>query len=212
VGASPDQLAALARNLRALPFAPYAAELVSATLAARLGLEARTCVLLRLGGSNDAVRAQRAALSAVGELRDVTGPLWQLLRAVEPPGAACLRLSRLPSRFPDTWGDATRLTEAFPDALVHGAPLRGVVRCIVPNVSTARAGGRGHALVGVEERLARSLTAPFDGTRVFERVPSSIWRAFAPSAVRDRLSEGIKAAYDPRCVLNPGILGDCPAS
>jgi glycolate oxidase FAD binding subunit len=211
VGAAPEQIAALARGLRALPFTPYALEVVNATLAARLGLEPRTCALVRLGGSNDAVRAQRAALTALGETRDVTGPLWPMLRSVEPPGSASLRLSSRPSRFADTWGEASRLAELFAGTLVHAAPLRGVVRCIVPDVSTARDGGRGHALVGVEERLARALTPPFDGTRVFERVPSGIWRKFAPSAVPDRLSQGIKAAYDPLCLLNPGVLGDCPA-
>jgi glycolate oxidase FAD binding subunit len=209
VGNGPQQLTALASSLRALPFTPYAVEVVNATLAGRLGLEPRGCVLVRVGGSGDAVRAQRTALSALGELRDVTGPLWPTLRDAEPPGSACLRLSRLPSRFADTWADATRLTEQFSDALVHGAPLRGVVRCVVPNVSTARDGGRGHAVVGIQERLARALTAPFDGTRIFERVPDTIWRAFGPSVVPDRLSQGIKAAYDPLCLLNPGILGDC---
>ncbi|MFN2567956.1 MAG: FAD-binding oxidoreductase [Gemmatimonadaceae bacterium] len=210
VDTTPEYPRELARPLRALAFTPYAAEVVNATLARRLGLEGRLWLLVRLGGSEDALRAQRAAVSALGEMRDVADDTWSSLRDAESPGAACLRLSRLPSRFADTWADATRLVELFPDALVHGAPLRGVVRCIVPDVSTARDGGRGHARVGVEERLARALTAPFDGTRVFERAPGSIWRSFAPSAVTDRLSQGIKAAYDPHCLLNPGILGDCP--
>jgi glycolate oxidase FAD binding subunit len=209
-GNGPQQLAALVSGLRILPFTPYAVEVVNATLAGRLGLEPRGCVLVRLGGSGDAVRAQRAALSALGDMRDVTGPLWPTLRGVEPAGSASLRLSRLPSRFADTWADATRLAEPFSGAFVHGAPLLGVVRCIVPDVSTARDGGRGHAVVGVQERLARALTAPFDGTRIFERVPDTIWRAFGPSVVPDRLSQGIKAAYDPLCLLNPGILGDSP--
>lgn len=209
IGSGPQHLSALVSSLRARPFTPYAAEVVNATLAGRLGLEPRACVLVRLGGSADAVRAQRAALSELGDMRDVTGPLWPTLRGVEPPGSACLRLSRLPSRFADTWGDATRLTESFAGALIHGAPLRGVVRCVIPDVSTARDGGRGHVVVGIQERLARALTAPFDGTRIFERAPATIWRAFAPTAVPDRLSQGIKAAYDPLCLLNPGILGDC---
>jgi glycolate oxidase FAD binding subunit len=211
VGSAPEQIALFARGMRALPFTPYAAEVVNAALAARLGLEPRTCVLVRLGGSGETVRAERDALMALGEIRVITGPLWSVLRGVEPAGSASLRLSRLPSRFGDTWGEATQLAELFPGTLMHGAPLRGVVRCIVPDVSTARVGGRGHAVVGVEERLARALTPPFDGTRIFERVPGSIWRSFAPSAVPDRLSQGIKAAYDPLCLLNPGILGDCPA-
>lgn len=208
IGASTERLAECASALRALPFTPYAAEILNPTLAGRLGLEPRTCLLARLGGSTDAVRAQRSALAAVGELRDVTGPVWSELRSVEPPGSATLRLSRLPSRFVDTWSAATRLTESFRDALLHGAPLRGVVRCVVPDVSTARDGGRGHVLGGVQERLTRALTASFDGTRIFERAPAAIWRSFAPSVVTDRLSQGIKAAYDPHSLLNPGILGD----
>ncbi len=58
--------------------------------------------------------------------------------------------------------------------------------------------------------LARALAAAFDGTRVFERMPAAIWRSFSPTAVPDRLSRGIKAAYDPLQLLNPGILGDRP--
>ena len=210
VGASAENLADCTARLRALPFTPYAAEILNATLAGRLGIEPRTCLLARLGGSDDAVRAQRAALGAFGEIRDVTGPVWPALQGVEPAGSATLRLARLPSRFAETWLAATRLTESFPDALLQGAPFRGVVRCVVPDVSTARDGGRGHVLGGVQERLARALTAPFEGTRIFERMPASIWRTFAPSAVTDRLSQGIKAAYDPLCLLNPGVLGDCP--
>jgi glycolate oxidase FAD binding subunit len=208
VGPSGEKLAELVAALRALPFTPYAAEILNATLAGRLGLEPRICLLARLGGSGDAVRAQRGALSALGDIGDVTGPVWHELRAVEPPGSATLRLSRLPSRFGETWGAATRLTESFPNALLHGAPLRGGVRCVVPDVSTARDGGRGHVLGGVQDRLTRALTASFEGTRIFERAPAAIWRSFAPSAVNDRLSRGIKAAYDPLGLLNPGILGD----
>jgi glycolate oxidase FAD binding subunit len=210
VGTLWDQVAGLTRRLRALPFTPLAAELVNGALAERLGLPSRPWLLARLAGSDDAVRAQRAALEPLGEMRDAPEGVWTALRGAEPPGAACLRMSRLPSRFADTWSDATLLTEQFPDALMHGAPLRGVVRCIVPDVGTARDGSRGHVRVGVEERLVRALTAPFDGRRVFERAPGAIWRSFAPSAVTDRLSQGIKRAYDPLCLLNPGILGDCP--
>ena len=210
IGATPQHLTDLANTLRALRFTPYAAEVLNAALAARLGLEPRTCLLVRVGGTGDTIRAHRGELASLGEIGDVTGPVWPALRAVEPPGSGCLRLSRLPSRFAETWADATRLVDSFPGALVHGTPLRGVVRCIVPDLSTARDGGRGHARVGVRERLARALAATFDGTRIFERMPDVIWRSFAPTAVPDRISQGIKAAYDPLCLLNPGILGDCP--
>lgn len=210
VAATPEHPSELSSRLRSLPFTPYAAELVNPSLAIYLGLEPRLWLLTRLGGSEDVVRADRASLSTLGEIHDVPDGVWTALRGIEPPGAGCLRLSRLPSRFADTWADATQLVDQFPDALVHGAALRGVVRCVIPDVSTARAGGRGHARVGVEERLARALAMSFDGTRVFERVPTAIWRSFAPSVATDRLSKGIKAAYDPLWLLNPGILGDSP--
>ena len=43
---------------------------------------------------------------------------------------------------------------------------------------------------------------------IFEKLPPDIWSAVSPSVVSDPLSQGIKRAYDPRNILNPGILGD----
>jgi FAD/FMN-containing dehydrogenase len=43
---------------------------------------------------------------------------------------------------------------------------------------------------------------------VFERLPADTWATISPSVVADALSQGIKRAYDPFNVLNPGILGD----
>jgi FAD/FMN-containing dehydrogenase len=42
---------------------------------------------------------------------------------------------------------------------------------------------------------------------VFEKSPDETW-AEIPNAVSDPLSQGIKKAYDPNNILNPGILGD----
>jgi glycolate oxidase FAD binding subunit len=201
VSASAADMVVLAARLRALPFTPYAAELVSEALAARLGLEPRLRLLVRLGGSADAVRAHRDALRPLGDVREVDVDIWAALRRAEPSGAPCARLSRRASRFSDTWADARRLTDGFDDALVHGAPLRGVVRCIFPPAGEP---------ADFESRLLHTLAAPFDGTQVFERLPTPLWNAVAPSVVTDRLSQGIRAAYDPHCLLNPGILGDCP--
>jgi hypothetical protein len=42
---------------------------------------------------------------------------------------------------------------------------------------------------------------------VFEKLPAQVWTGI-PSVVSDSLSRGIKKAYDPNNILNPGILGD----
>jgi hypothetical protein len=43
---------------------------------------------------------------------------------------------------------------------------------------------------------------------VYEKLDPQVWSLFSPSAVTDPLSQGIKRAYDPHNILNPGILGD----
>ena len=48
-------------------------------------------------------------------------------------------------------------------------------------------------------------------TRVFERLPAALWPSLAPAAVTDRISRGIRGAFDPDHLLNPGILGETPA-
>ncbi|HMI45858.1 MAG TPA: hypothetical protein VK491_06805, partial [Gemmatimonadaceae bacterium] len=43
---------------------------------------------------------------------------------------------------------------------------------------------------------------------IFEKLPAEVWREVSPSVVSDDLSRGIKRAFDPHHILNPGILGD----
>ena len=42
---------------------------------------------------------------------------------------------------------------------------------------------------------------------IFEKLPADLWGSVSPSVVADPLSQGIRKAYDPRGILNPGILG-----
>jgi hypothetical protein len=53
-----------------------------------------------------------------------------------------------------------------------------------------------------------ALDTPVEGSFVFERLPADAWKAVSPTVVSDPLSQGIKRAYDPFNILNPGILGD----
>jgi FAD/FMN-containing dehydrogenase len=99
----------------------------------------------------------------------------------------------LPSRVGETWHIARQLADAWPGTLVHGTVGRGVVRCILPR--------------GDESAMRKALSLPFHGTRIAERLPERLWPVIAPNSASDRLSHGIRHAFDPHGVLNPGILG-----
>jgi hypothetical protein len=73
--------------------------------------------------------------------------------------------------------------------------LRGVARAVIPQ-SEPGAVRDAHRL------------ADFDGTRIFERLPAPLWEELAPSAVETRLARGVRSAFDPHRLLNPGILGE----
>ena len=77
----------------------------------------------------------------------------------------------------------------------HASLERGVARCWLPFLSA--------------ERLAESLgTAEPGAHRVFERLPPVLWPHLAPSPLNDRLSRGVRAAFDPDGMFNPGIFGE----
>ena len=185
-------------TLRGLPFIPASATLLDANLGRRLSLEVHAMALLvRLGGNDEAVRAQREQLRGLGDAREEEAEVWRRLQTTEPESVCVVRLSALPSRFAATWQYASRLVEGWPDAYCHGDPGRGIVRVVLP-VSQEHAAGD----------VADVLAIPYDGTRVFERLPAHLWASLAPSAMHGRLQRGIKAAFDPHSVLNPGILGE----
>jgi FAD/FMN-containing dehydrogenase len=143
------------------------------------------------------VRAQRAALGALGEIVPAPPSLWSALRACESASTAVGRFSRLPSQLAESWSFAREATSDAPGALVHATVGRGVVRCILP--------------YDRPEELSHFLkvAASFPGTRIFERLPAAAWRSgAAPSAAVDRLSRGVKRSFDPMNILNPGVLGE----
>lgn len=188
-------LGALATWLRDASFVPFAFELVDGALAACLGLHDRPVLLARVGGNAAAVRAQRAALRELGDPHGVDAGVWTALRGAEPASAAVVRLSERSASFDRTWTAAREIARGWPGALVHGSPGRGIARVLLPHG-------------GDEASLRHALDRPFEGTRIYERLPGTLWPLLAPSAVSDRLSRGIRHAYDPHHILNPGILGE----
>jgi glycolate oxidase FAD binding subunit len=181
--------------LRRLPFTPYACEIVNDALGRRLANLDGVTAIIRLGGNHQAVDAQRAAFGELGNVRDLEPSVWQRLRAAEPARAFVLRLSAPSSEIATTWREALAFAASFGEVLLHATPARGIVRCIVNDRPESAAA------------LERALEDRSRVTRIAERLPATAW-ALCPSSTADRISSGIKRAFDPHGVLNPGILGE----
>jgi FAD/FMN-containing dehydrogenase len=68
-----------------------------------------------------------------------------------------------------------------------------------------------HADGDLPSAAVDALQATARGVRIFERLPASLWRTLSPDVVSDALSRGVRDAFDPHRLLNPGILGDARA-
>lgn len=191
---------AVRRWLRASAFTPLAAELCSPTLAARLGIGdgARAILLARLGGNEPLVRAAARSVAELGETRDADASVWEALRVAEPAGATTFRLGAAPASLGPVWARAVRDAEEM-GGWAHATVARGVVRCVVPRAPSTS-----------EEEIARLrgiiAQVPSPGSRIVERAPAPVWVEPAPAAA-DPLSTGVRRAFDPDGILNPGILG-----
>jgi glycolate oxidase FAD binding subunit len=186
----------LLARLRTAAIAPMALELVSAALAERLGVGEQPALLARLFGNAEAVGAQRTALGELADVTDVPDAVWHALRTAEANQATVLRLSSPVARFAETWSAASALA-ALGGGHAHASVLRSSARVILPNTDG----------VPAEATIAALRSKPRD-TRIFERLAGSLWSELAPSPVADRLSRGVRAAFDPHGLLNPGILGE----
>jgi glycolate oxidase FAD binding subunit len=184
-------------RLRQAPLAAWALELVNGPLAERLGLGKRPLLLARLAGNGPLVAAQRATLASLGDVADVDGGVWAALRAeCEPATAVVARVSARPSRLGALCETLfSPVTAAF-GLLAQASVSRGVVRFALP-------GDTGFGLPGFE----RVDPPP---TVIVERLPAPLWPTLgdrlAPPRAADRLSVGVRRAFDPAHILNPGIL------
>jgi glycolate oxidase FAD binding subunit len=182
--------------LRRSPFTPYACEILNPALSKIVIGSDSTAAVFRLAGNGESVAAQRSALAELGASVDVDVTAWDRLRVAEPTGAIVFRLSGLPTELEQTWVDAVSISRACPGTLLHASPTRGVVRVIAPVGSDS---------IGF---LRSSFHMRKDGTRIGERLPSQLWSVIGAPPTVDRLSSGIKRAFDVHNILNPGILGE----
>ena len=190
-------------RVRGTPLHAWALELVNGPLAAHLALGERPLLLARLAGNAPLVSAQRALLSALGDVADVPGDVWSRLRTCEPRDAAVARLSTRPARLAELCAELfSPATRAF-GLLAHASVGRGIVRFVLPGAEgfgMPRTSGRGVAVDAPPPR------------RIVERLPSALWatlgREWTTPRANDVLSRRVRDAFDPHRLLNPGILGE----
>ena len=183
-------------RLRAAPLTAWALELVNGPLAEALGLGRRALLLARLAGNEPLVQAQRRALQSLGDVAEAPGDVWARLGAIEPATAAVARVSARPSRLASLCVVPFSAAAAAVGLLAHASVARGIVRFILP-------GDSGFGLPDFPPGDDRP-------TLVVERLPPALWRShgerLAPARTPDRLTLGVRRAFDPHGILNPGIL------
>jgi glycolate oxidase FAD binding subunit len=168
---------------------PVAVEVLDALRARALGLGASSTIVVRTAGNAAAARAQTAELASLGAVVHTATDIWRELARPESPDTTVLRVSGAASAFSRLWAACA---SALGAASRQGSPLRGLVRCVVSGSA------------GVPEAL-RALGET--GERVIlERAPASEW-AVQPGPPHQELAARLRRAFDPRSLLNRGILG-----
>jgi glycolate oxidase FAD binding subunit len=200
---SEKQVTALLRAFRGAPIAPFAMELLNPISARALTLDDGPVCLIRLGGNAAAVDTQIKALATVIKLDEVAGTIWSQLRSLENGADDTIRISALPVQFVAT--SAAMLTDEVPGIFSYISVNRGVMRIFTSPPALRVAAGLPDGRTSVDVKV--STETPNEGV-VYEKLPAEVWPHVSPSVVSDSLSQGIKKAYDPHNILNPGILGD----
>jgi glycolate oxidase FAD binding subunit len=193
---SEKQTTAFLRAMIAAPLSPYAFVLVSASIARVLRLGEQAVGLIRFGGNPAAVKAQAAGLAHVAAAREIDAATWMSLRQLETGAHTSLRISSLPQRIVSA--AARILADDVSGVYTSIDPHRGLIRVV------AAAGDGAES----SQEVARGVERSENSELVFEKLPAELWSMVSPSVVADALSQGIKRAYDPENILNPGILGD----
>jgi glycolate oxidase FAD binding subunit len=193
----------LLRAVDASPLAPFALEILNGAAALSLGFGDNPTLLVRFGGNTAVVNIQLKAFSQLARTEEVDRSTWAAFRKMDGDAGSVIRISTLPTRF--LAAASSILADTEPRIVLSMSPRRGTMR-----LATREDGDRDPARVvdaGVSVDLQTDGQA--GGTSViFEKLPAEVWPAVSPSVVSDPLSRGIRKAYDPHNIMNPGILGD----
>ncbi len=191
-----ERLAQSLRDVAAADVQPLAAELLNAAMARRSGAGDSCTLLVRIAGNLSGVRAQRDALHRVVPVREVPVDIWRRITEAEPDVARVFRVSAPPADTARVWGEIASRVGAD-DVLMLADVRRAVVRvCASPT----------HDLL--VQRILED--PPARSTVIGERLDARSWPA--PSArLTHRLATTLRETFDPRGILNPGILAPEPA-
>ena len=193
---APEALAPLLRTLRDAPLTPLALELVDGALARRLDVGNEATILVRLAGNDAALAAQRTLVESLGITHEVPTECWGRLQGSLPQGTYSIRASRRPSELAALWHDLGRCVAVIPGAYRQATLERGIVRLIVPADAALALHGQ---LAGLAERWRL----------IGEQLPAESW-GLLPGEANARLASNVRQAFDPRHLLNPGLV--TPAS
>ncbi len=194
-----ESAVALMRSVRIAPIYPWAMEILDSRLARELEIGDTQFLVFRFGGNESLVRSQIDTVRALGASTSVPADFWHRLTAI--PHEWSMRISGLPTKLFDTWDAAGRLIANVGSGVRIIAPERGTARIFFPGeVDTAT----------LFTRLGQFATsAQSTGLRInVEAMPSvSPLANYADDrSAANGLSAGIKRAFDPHNILNPGFL------
>jgi glycolate oxidase FAD binding subunit len=180
------------KSLRNAPLSALAMEGIHLAVASQLGLPPAYTVLVRLGGNATLIDGQLVTLGKISKPTEVDGSCWRKLSELDLDRAdAAIRLSALPSNISQIWQTAHTLLDASESGSLHSTFSRGIVRVTLRGLG----GDVRLPTTGTSQRIA------------YETLPPEMWQSVSPSVIADRLSQSVRAAYDPDGLLNPGILG-----
>lgn len=193
----------LLRAVAGSPLAPFALEVLNGAAASSLGFTDNPALLVRFGGNAPVVDIQLKAFSQLARTEEVEQSTWTAFREMEGDAASVIRISTLPTRF--LAAASSILADTEPRIGISINPRLGVMRLVTRdgadrNSMRSADGGISLDFSGDGHAAATSV--------IFEKLPADVWPIVSPSVASDALSRGIKKAYDPHNVLNPGILGD----
>ncbi|MEA2706167.1 MAG: glycolate oxidase binding subunit [Gemmatimonadaceae bacterium] len=193
----------LLRAVAASPLTPFALEILNGAAASSLGFGDNPTLLVRFGGNAPVVDIQLKAFSQLARIEEVERSTWAAFREMEGDATSVIRISTLPTRFLAT--ASSILADTEPRIVISIDPRRGIMRLVT------RDGGDQGAVNSADGGISLDFPSDAQGVAtsvIFEKLPAEVWPVVSPSVAADPLSRGIKKAYDPHNVLNPGILGD----
>ena len=201
LGGPEKQVTSIVRAIVTSPLAPYALLLLSASAARSIGVGESPVCLIRFGGNEAVVRAQVSALSQISRPEELETKIWLAVRQLDGKSHSSIRISSLPQRV--VAHAARMLHDDMPFIRTSIDPRRGILRIVVQSDGD----GDGDRTESADLRVTGENGGAASEV-IFEKLPREVWPHVSPSVVGDGLSRGIKTAYDPHNVLNPGILGD----